>query len=94
MSTAELTARRVYQEYNLGQLSDDVKRQLMILFLTNTEEVSEVDTKMEVLSKKQNPLSSSFGMWGGESKYSTEDLLSDINSMACDNDDLINELLK
>ncbi len=42
MSSAEITARKLYREYNLGDLTDDVKKQLIILFLTNQTEV-EVD---------------------------------------------------
>ncbi len=36
MSTAELTAHRIYDTYRLGELSDEVKRQLVILFKSST----------------------------------------------------------
>lgn len=43
MSAAERTARKVYREYNLGILPEDVKRQLMILFLTSPSEIDDVE---------------------------------------------------
>ena len=36
MRTAELTAHRIYDTYRLGELPDDVKRQLVILFMSST----------------------------------------------------------
>ena len=36
MSTAEITAHRIYETYKLGALPQEVKRQLMILFLSET----------------------------------------------------------
>ena len=38
MRTAELTAHRIYDTYHLGELPDDVKRQLVILFMRDKEE--------------------------------------------------------
>lgn len=37
MRTAELTAHRIYDTYHLGELLDDVKRQLVILFMSSPE---------------------------------------------------------
>lgn len=34
MRTAELTAHRIYDTYHLGELPDEVKRQLVILFMS------------------------------------------------------------
>ena len=34
MSAAEITARRIYSSYHLGALPEDVKKHLMILFLS------------------------------------------------------------
>lgn len=49
MSTAELRAREVYNTYNLGMLPSDVKRHLMILFLS-TDSVEAEITTMPVVS--------------------------------------------
>lgn len=44
MSAAEIRAREVYNEYNLGMLPDDVQRELIILFLSsNRQEDSQTD---------------------------------------------------
>lgn len=34
MRTAEITAHRIYDTYRLGELPDEVKRQLVILFMS------------------------------------------------------------
>lgn len=36
MSTAELTAHRIYDSYRFSQLPDDVKRSLAVLFITSS----------------------------------------------------------
>ena len=41
MSTAEQAARNVYNEYHLGELPTDVKRQLIILFLNSPSIISQ-----------------------------------------------------
>ena len=41
MSTAEQVARKVYNEYHLGELPTDVKRQLIILFLNSPSIISQ-----------------------------------------------------
>jgi len=53
MSTAEITAHKIYKAYNLGALPQDVKRHLMIMFLNEassdsvipSDDYSTVDTE-------------------------------------------------
>ena len=42
MSAAEITARRIYSSYHLGALPEDVKKQLMILFLSEGKAKSDM----------------------------------------------------
>ena len=44
MSTAELTAHRIYDSYRFSQLPDEVKRSLAVLFITSSSVEKEDDT--------------------------------------------------
>lgn len=49
MSAAEIRAREVYNEYNLGMLPDDVQRELIILFLSSNRQ-EDIQTDMPTIS--------------------------------------------
>lgn len=49
MSTAEYTARNIYETYNLGALPQEVKRQLMIIFL-NEQPVKKNDNSQDAIA--------------------------------------------
>ena len=46
MSAAEITARRIYSSYHLGALPEDVKKHLMILFLSEGKAKSDMPEGM------------------------------------------------
>ena len=46
MSAAEITARRIYTSYHLGALPEDVKKHLMILFLSEGKTRKDVSEGM------------------------------------------------
>lgn len=51
MSLSELTARRLYDTMQLGNVSEEVKRHLIILMLTNTSAGDNNDSEIETLAK-------------------------------------------
>ena len=76
MSTAELTARHLYDAMNLAYVSDDVKRFLIIMMLSEPERVDvpssyeeslsmgamDLETAREELHSYADELSAKYGM--------------------------------
>jgi len=50
MSTAEITARNIYESMHLGSMSEDVKRCLMILMLSESDNISVPSSYEEALA--------------------------------------------
>jgi hypothetical protein len=54
MSTAEITAHRIYNSYHLGELPEDVKKHLMILFLSENKKKTD-DVTFEGMAAEEFP---------------------------------------
>ena len=54
MSTAEITAHRIYNLYHLGELPEDVKKHLMILFLSENKKKTD-DVAFEGMAAEEFP---------------------------------------
>lgn len=83
MSTAEITARRIYDSYRFHDLPDEVRRHVAILCLMSARDVDNVDTDEAVTLSAQEKriratqalLDAQEGNW-----CSTEDLCKNLDS--------------
>ena len=79
MSAAEITARRIYSSYHLGALPEDVKKHLMILFLSEGKAKS--DTSEGMVGEDFPPMLSADELRARVAEAETEILAGKTNSV-------------
>ena len=83
MSTAELTAHRIFDSYRFQGLPDDVKRHLAILCISTTSSVTDIEVEDSLLltnsEKKTRATAALMDAKSGNS-YSTEEACKKLDS--------------